>query len=96
MADEIEDDGWPDFLTTLDGRRVARVAYEDEPGHKKADRRPCYDCGVAKGDYHVSPMCGVERCPNCGEQYMSCDCEFVGDEPNSEDEDDEPGAASGP
>lgn len=80
MADDSDSDGWPTHMTTLGGRRLARVAYGDEPGDDKADGRPCYDCGVTKGDYHVSPMCGLERCPSCGGQFMSCQCDFVGDE----------------
>lgn len=80
MAEAPTDDGWPTHYVTLDGRRLPRIAYGDEPDDWGADRHPCRDCGVVKGEYHVSPICEVERCPSCGGQVASCFCDFVGDE----------------
>lgn len=71
--------------TTLDGRVLARIRYGDEPGIGDIADKPCYDCGALKGQYHVGPVCGLERCPNCGGQLSSCDCDFVGDTPSEEE-----------
>lgn len=34
----------------------------------------CRDCNVAKGGVH-HPGCGVERCPKCLGQIISCRCQ---------------------
>lgn len=72
------------WYTTRDGQSFAVIRYGAEPDDWGADRRPCHDCGVDKGMYHI-PGCGVERCPRCGGQYWSCDCEFVGDSNDPEE-----------
>lgn len=33
----------------------------------------CHDCNCPPGGYH-HPGCDWEKCPRCGEQAISCDC----------------------
>jgi hypothetical protein len=35
----------------------------------------CHDCGAKEGHLH-HPGCDMERCPKCGFQAISCDCEL--------------------
>jgi len=39
----------------------------------------CGDCGAKVGHYHHLG-CDCERCPVCGEQLISCDCDYNYDE----------------
>ena len=59
----------------IGGKQYARVRYGDEADNWGADQRPCHDCAVVKGQYHV-PGCDVERCPRCGRQTITCDCAY--------------------
>jgi hypothetical protein len=60
------------------GQVVARVRYGEEEDDWGANRRPCHDCAVVKGEFHVEG-CDVERCPACGGQRFNCDCEACED-----------------
>src|SRR5687767_5810608 len=72
----------------INGKLFDRIRYGDEPGLfilvaswivfliRLGRFPPCHDCGVLKGQYHVVQMCDMERCPRCGGQVISCDCEY--------------------
>jgi hypothetical protein len=50
------------------------LRYGEEADDWGADRQPCHDCRVRKGQFHVLG-CDVERCPICGGQLISCECD---------------------
>jgi len=57
---------------------LGRIRYGEEADDWGADRQPCHDCAVVKGQFHVLG-CDVERCPSCGGQAIGCECEYHGD-----------------
>jgi hypothetical protein len=47
--------------------------------YELAGKSPCGDCGVLRGQFHVSG-CDIERCPVCKEQRLGCGCGLEFDE----------------
>jgi len=78
-------EGWPEQIRKaqeithiwLNGSRFKRVPFGAERDDWGANKHPCPDCRVIKGEYHV-PQCDGEECPSCHGQLLTCDCE-VGD-----------------
>lgn len=52
-----------------------RIKHGDE-GYSFPDNLRCHDCGAKVGYYHHFG-CDMERCPVCGMQLISCNCEFT-------------------
>jgi hypothetical protein len=36
----------------------------------------CHDCGIKHDGFHHYG-CNVERCPACGGQLISCECQYI-------------------
>ena len=68
---------------TIGGKEYPRIRYGEEPEDWGAEKGPCHDCAVVKGQFHVLG-CDVERCPVCGGQVISCGCPYDGDEDREE------------
>lgn len=62
----------------INGLEHQRVRYGEEAEDWGADRRPCHDCAVIKGQFHVR-SCDAERCPVCGGQAIGCECDYAED-----------------
>ena len=80
-------EGWPERIEeaqlqntySIGGSEHHRIRYGEEEEDWGANERPCHDCAVIKGQFHVVG-CDAERCPTCGGQAFCCDCDYDEDE----------------
>lgn len=61
------------YVQTFSGKYYKRMLVGEEGWINPGGR--CGDCGAKYGNYH-HPGCDVERCPICGGQIISCDCDI--------------------
>jgi hypothetical protein len=74
--------GWPKKIqkaqkhpsVLIHGKEFERIRYGSEKDDWGANEHGCHDCRVIKAQVHVWD-CNGEKCPNCGGQLISCDCE---------------------
>ena len=65
-------DGCCEKAVKYEGSIISRlkVTKDEVDGNNR-----CFDCGAPLNTYHHEG-CDIERCPICGEQYISCECDF--------------------
>ncbi|MBC7403274.1 MAG: hypothetical protein H7279_08905 [Microbacteriaceae bacterium] len=80
---------WPSRLlaaqaivsVSLEETEFARIAWGAEARWSEewmagySPKEFCKDCACAIGDLH-GPYCNQEECPQCGGQFLGCECEF--------------------
>jgi len=59
----------------IGGKLFQRIRYGEEKDDWGAERQPCHNCGVTKGELHIFG-CDVERCPRCGAEALYCECPY--------------------
>lgn len=86
----LEDVGCTCSAIKFQGKKIQRIPYGDvrdlfgPVDREKFPTHRCGDCGARVGFYH-HPECDAEKCPICGEQLISCNCDFQWVLPEDED-----------
>ena len=62
-------------VITHQGKKYKRIKFGEESWLPDWAPETCGDCGAHRGEYH-HPGCDIERCPICGGQLLSCDCDI--------------------
>lgn len=57
------------------GKEGMKWKYPCGPENTQTDGERCHDCNAMAGKPH-HPGCDMERCPKCGGQAISCDCDL--------------------
>lgn len=75
--DMLKTDGCVSLSPTLNGKPIERLKVgESDRDWDMEENDRCPDCNAKYGHYHHFG-CDIERCPVCGGQFISCDCDIV-------------------
>lgn len=76
--------GWHEAMEEAQALVALQINGADYPriGHGLQEREHgmepphgCHDCHVKTGQLHI-PGCDMEKCPRCGGQIITCDCDL--------------------
>ena len=76
-GDMLKVDGCKPCVFICEGKRFepVRVGGNGDFCENCDEDARCHDCGAMYGHYHHDG-CDCERCPICGNQIISCDCDI--------------------
>ena len=88
---DLADNQYMIYVTNSTGETYKRIRYGEEIeafkefGELWIERTYCPDCEVKKGEYHLNE-CDCEIWPKCGDQLISCNCNWIKYTAESEEE----------